>query len=60
MVFEDAQWADSTSLELLDRAIDRARLQPVMIVGHLPAGICATVGGAGACNLYGANTAWPA
>ena len=32
MVFEDAQWADSTSLELLDRIIDRARLQPVMIV----------------------------
>ena len=32
VVFEDAHWADSTSLELLDRAIARARQLPVMIV----------------------------
>jgi class 3 adenylate cyclase/tetratricopeptide (TPR) repeat protein len=32
MMFEDAHWADSTSLEVLDRAVERARQLPMMIV----------------------------
>ena len=32
MMFEDAHWADSTSLELLDHAVERARQLPAMIV----------------------------
>ena len=32
MVFEDAHWADSTSLELLDRAIQRTKQLPVLLV----------------------------
>jgi class 3 adenylate cyclase/predicted ATPase len=32
MIFEDTHWADATSLELLDRAVERARQLPVMIV----------------------------
>jgi class 3 adenylate cyclase/tetratricopeptide (TPR) repeat protein len=30
MTFEDAQWADSTSLELLDRLVERAAREPVL------------------------------
>jgi len=32
MVFEDAQWIDPTSRELLDLTVDRARRLPVMLV----------------------------
>jgi class 3 adenylate cyclase/predicted ATPase len=32
LVFEDAQWADSTSLELLDLAVERVRKLPVLAV----------------------------
>jgi len=32
MVFEDAQWIDPTSRELLDLTVDRARRRPVMLV----------------------------
>jgi class 3 adenylate cyclase/tetratricopeptide (TPR) repeat protein len=32
MIFEDAYWADSTSLELLDRTIERADRLPVLVV----------------------------
>jgi predicted ATPase len=32
LIFDDAQWADSTSLELLDRMIERAARLPVLIV----------------------------
>src|SRR6185312_3387457 len=32
LMFEDAQWADSTSLELLDLAVDRVRKLPVFAV----------------------------
>jgi class 3 adenylate cyclase/predicted ATPase len=32
MLFEDAHWADSTSLELLDRLVERAKKLPVMLV----------------------------
>jgi class 3 adenylate cyclase/predicted ATPase len=32
LLFEDAQWADSTSLELLDLAVDRVRKLPVFAV----------------------------
>jgi class 3 adenylate cyclase len=32
MMFEDAHWADSTSLELLDRAVEHTRQLPVLIV----------------------------
>jgi len=32
LAFEDAQWADSTSLELLDLAVDRVRNLPVFAV----------------------------
>lgn len=30
LTFEDAQWADSTSLELLDRLVERAAWEPVL------------------------------
>jgi class 3 adenylate cyclase/predicted ATPase len=37
VVFEDAQWADATSLELLDLAFERIRLLPVLaVVTHRP------------------------
>jgi class 3 adenylate cyclase/tetratricopeptide (TPR) repeat protein len=37
MIFEDAHWADSTSLELLDRAIERAvRLPGLLVVTFRP------------------------
>ena len=32
MIFEDAHWANSTSLELLDRTIERADRLPVLVV----------------------------
>jgi predicted ATPase len=32
LIFEDAHWADSTSLELLDRTIERADRLPVLVV----------------------------
>jgi predicted ATPase len=32
MMFEDAHWADATSIELLDHAVERARQLPVLIV----------------------------
>ena len=32
LIFEDAQWADSTSLELLDRGIERATRLPVLML----------------------------
>jgi len=32
MIFEDAHWADSTSLELLDRTVDRAACLPALLV----------------------------
>ena len=37
MIFEDAHWIDSTSLEALDRAVDRIRtLGALLIVTHRP------------------------
>jgi class 3 adenylate cyclase/tetratricopeptide (TPR) repeat protein len=32
VVFEDAQWADATSLDLIDRLVDRAESLPLMLV----------------------------
>ena len=32
MIFEDAHWADSTSLELLDQVVERAARTPAMLV----------------------------
>jgi class 3 adenylate cyclase len=32
MIFEDAHWADPTSLELLSRAVDRVRTLPVLLI----------------------------
>jgi predicted ATPase len=32
LIFEDAQWADSTSLELLDRMVERAPRLPVLMI----------------------------
>jgi class 3 adenylate cyclase len=32
MIFEDTQWADSTSLELLDRMVELARRLPVLMI----------------------------
>ncbi len=32
MIFEDAHWADSTSLELLDRTIECAARLPLLLV----------------------------
>jgi DNA-binding winged helix-turn-helix (wHTH) protein/predicted ATPase len=37
MIFEDVHWADSTSLELLDRTIDRiARLPVLLVISYRP------------------------
>ena len=36
MLFEDAQWADPSSLELLDMLIDRLAQLPVLLVDILP------------------------
>jgi predicted ATPase len=37
LIFEDAQWADSTSLELLDRAVElAARLSALMLITFRP------------------------
>jgi len=37
MIFEDAQWADASSLELLDRAVERLpRLPVLLIITHRP------------------------
>ena len=32
MIFEDAHWADASSLELLDRAVERLPLLPVLLI----------------------------
>jgi class 3 adenylate cyclase/predicted ATPase len=32
MIFEDAHWADPTSLELFSRAVDRLRTRPVLLI----------------------------
>jgi predicted ATPase len=32
LIFEDAQWADSTSLELLDRMVELAQRLPVLMI----------------------------
>jgi class 3 adenylate cyclase/tetratricopeptide (TPR) repeat protein len=32
VVFEDAQWADATSLDLIDRLVDRAESLPLLVV----------------------------
>ena len=32
VIFDDAQWADSTSLELLDRMVERAQRLPVLMI----------------------------
>jgi class 3 adenylate cyclase/tetratricopeptide (TPR) repeat protein len=32
VVFEDAQWADATSLDLIDRLVDRAEALPLLVV----------------------------
>jgi len=32
LIFEDAHWIDSTSLELLDLLVDRVRRLPVLLV----------------------------
>jgi predicted ATPase len=32
MLFEDAHWADATSLEVLDLTVERARALPVLML----------------------------
>ena len=44
MLFEDAQWADPSSLELLDMLIDRLAQLPVLLVDILPVRIHRPVG----------------
>ena len=52
MIFEDAHWADSTSLELLDRTIDRAdRLSVLVVVTFRPEFRAPWVGRAGVTSL---------
>ena len=53
MIFEDAQWADSTSLELLDRMVELAPRLPVLMIVTFP-------GRHGYCfrfKLHGTNVA---
>ena len=45
MVFEDAHWADATSLELLDRAVARLARSRVLLVVTSPPRISAALGG---------------
>jgi len=52
MIFEDAHWADSTSVELLDRAIERtARLPVLMVVTSRPEFQAPWIGQAGVTSL---------
>ena len=45
MIFEDLQWVDPTSLEVLDRAVDRIKTLPVLlIVTYRPEGEARWVG----------------
>jgi class 3 adenylate cyclase len=44
LVFEDAQWADATSLELLDLTLERMRRLPVLALLTFPAGVRAALG----------------
>jgi predicted ATPase len=39
MLFEDAHWADPTSLEVLDLLIDRVKIDPATVRAHTSAGI---------------------
>ncbi len=39
MIFEDAHWADPTSLELFARAVDLGREPPAPVTCHFQAGI---------------------
>ena len=36
MLFEDAHWADATSLELLDLVVEKIARLPVLVVTHRP------------------------
>jgi len=52
IIFEDAHWADSTSVELLDRAIERtARLAVLMVVTFRPEFQAPWIGQAGVTSL---------
>ncbi|HTV30569.1 MAG TPA: adenylate/guanylate cyclase domain-containing protein [Xanthobacteraceae bacterium] len=52
MIFEDAHWADASSLELLDRAVERMRLLPVLlVVTHRPEFAPPWVGQAGVATM---------
>ena len=48
MLFEDAHWADPTTLEVLDLLIDRVKTVQVLVCTYLPAGVSVSVVRAGA------------
>ena len=54
ILFEDAHWADPSSLELLDRLIMRLAFLPVMV-----ARVSRALGRPGQRKLDGAEPAWP-
>ena len=49
MLFEDAHWADPTTLEVLDLLIDRMRTRAITGRAHSPAGIPVALVRAGTC-----------
>ncbi len=52
LIFEDAQWADSTSFELLDRCVEQAvRLPVLMLITFRPEFQAAWVGQAHVLSL---------
>ena len=48
-LFEDAHWADPTTLEVLDLLIDRVKTVPLLVV-YPPAGVSVTLVRAGPCR----------
>ena len=50
MIFEDAHWADPSSLEVFGRLVDRIDAPAGSAVRHLPAGIRRAVARASACD----------
>src|SRR5207245_3600179 len=48
--FEDAQWADATSLELLDLTVERVPQLPVLALFTFPAGVRPAVGWPAQCQ----------
>ena len=60
MIFEDAHWVDPTSLEVLDRAVDRIQNPRGAAHRNFPPRVQRAVGGTVACDEPDAQPAWEA